>query len=56
MDDQKLQAIAAESEQAQAERLELEQKVAALQDAQRECIRAGKIPTSLMKGKWPGNR
>jgi len=45
MDKQKLHAIGGESEQAQAERLELEQKITALQDAQRECLRAGKVQT-----------
>ena len=45
MDKQKLGALGGESEEAQAERLELEQKVTALQDAQSECLRAGKIQT-----------
>jgi hypothetical protein len=45
MDEQKLRALGGESEQAQAERIELEQKVTALQDAQRECLRAGKVQT-----------
>jgi hypothetical protein len=45
MDEQKLRALGGESEQAQAERLDLEQKVAALQDAQRQCLRAGKFLT-----------
>jgi hypothetical protein len=43
MDEQKLRALAGESEQARAERLELEQKVIALQHAQRECLGVGVI-------------
>ncbi|KAH8597058.1 P-loop containing nucleoside triphosphate hydrolase protein [Bisporella sp. PMI_857] len=43
MDDEKLRALGGESELAQVERSELEQKVAVLQDAQRECLRAGAV-------------
>lgn len=43
MDEDKLSALGGEPEEVQTERLELEEKVAALQDAQRECLRAGKI-------------
>ena len=43
MDKQKLRVLGGESEQAQAERRELEQKVNALQEAQRECLRAGML-------------
>lgn len=45
MDTEKLHTLGRESEQTRAERLELEQKVTALQDAQRECLRAGKVQT-----------
>ena len=41
MNEHKLRALGGESDGVQAERHELEQKVTALQDAQRECLRAG---------------
>lgn len=46
MNKQTLSTLGGESEQAQAERHELEGKVAALHDAQRECLRAGKTQNS----------
>jgi hypothetical protein len=41
MNEETLRALGGESDQAQTERLELGQKIRDLEDAQRECRRAG---------------